>query len=157
MERFFDKNTHEGYLYIYVHGENESLDVEYFGKWLVKEIVSVKYSLNRVFDKQSGKYSLVYCTRYTVKLHFNNKLNLLYVAIRLSKLSDVFTVDALIIENSLLEAPNDPYYSREDAWGLDRINVEKVWDFSKGLNKVYVAVMDTGIYPHEDLIDNLIY
>ena len=64
--------------------------------------------------------------------------------------------------NSLLTitntTPNDPLYSFasncDDQWGLERINVEKVWDFTTGSSDVRVGVMDTGISLHNDLKNN---
>ena len=45
-------------------------------------------------------------------------------------------------------APNDPYYSKQ--WGLKRIDAAAAWHRSEGKD-VIVAVLDTGVSPHEDL------
>lgn len=54
--------------------------------------------------------------------------------------------------------PNDPLYSFanncDDQWGLEKINVEKVWDFTTGSCDVRVGVIDTGISLHNDLKNN---
>jgi len=53
--------------------------------------------------------------------------------------------------------PNDPYYTdteEYDAWALDKIGVENVWDFTTGSSEVRVGIIDTGIASHEDLNDN---
>ena len=78
-----------------------------------------------------------------MKNHSNSKINLLYVAYRLSKLPGVFTVDAFVAGDALAAVPSDIYYNSEDAWGLKSIGAEKVWDFSTGIHKVYVGVNDT--------------
>ncbi|QOX63706.1 S8 family serine peptidase [Anoxybacterium hadale] len=39
--------------------------------------------------------------------------------------------------------PNDAYYSEQ--WGLTAVNMPKAWDVSKGSNKVFVAVIDSGV------------
>ena len=40
-------------------------------------------------------------------------------------------------------------------WGLDDINVRRVWDFSTGSYTVGVGIIDTGISVHSDLVNNL--
>ncbi|GAC1461242.1 MAG: S8 family serine peptidase [Chamaesiphon sp.] len=47
-----------------------------------------------------------------------------------------------------LEAPNDPYYSKQ--WNLRSINIEPAWDETKGKD-ITVAVIDTGISQVSDL------
>ena len=54
---------------------------------------------------------------------------------------------------NLLAAPNDYGYSFQ--WQYQRINLPGAWDFTTGNNSI-IAVVDGGVYPHEDLIANLI-
>ena len=52
---------------------------------------------------------------------------------------------------------NDPSFNLQ--WGLNDssgIDVETAWEFERGSNSVCVGVIDTGIFPHEDLVDNLV-
>lgn len=53
--------------------------------------------------------------------------------------------------------PNDTYFNNGSLWSLYTgsytANVESAWEFSTGQD-VVVAVVDTGITPHIDLIDN---
>lgn len=47
------------------------------------------------------------------------------------------------------EIPNDTLYS--NLWNLEKINMPKTWDDTKGSNNIKVAVIDTGVnYNHED-------
>ncbi|MFW6238508.1 MAG: S8 family serine peptidase [Bacillota bacterium] len=61
-----------------------------------------------------------------------------------------------------LEKPDDPYYYDTEneeyiQWGNTQTNLEAAWDIEKGSNSVTVAVIDSGIIPpHEDLEDNLL-
>ena len=41
--------------------------------------------------------------------------------------------------------------STNNQWGLDEINVGKVWQFSTGTYSVEVGIIDTGIYTHSEL------
>ena len=61
--------------------------------------------------------------------------------------------------------PNDPYFDDElmqeitssDQWGLINIEVEKVWDFTKGASTLKVGIIDSGIASHEDIDSNYLY
>ncbi len=56
-----------------------------------------------------------------------------------------------------LAVPNDPYYGAQ--WNLFEarggINVPAAWNFTHGAANIVVAVLDTGILPHEDLTNVL--
>lgn len=52
-----------------------------------------------------------------------------------------------------VQAANDNYYS-PNQWGLEYINVEKVWDFTTGSLNTTVGVIDSGINEHDELIVN---
>ena len=49
--------------------------------------------------------------------------------------------------------PNDP--SADLCWGLKAINAPDVWENTTGTEYIYACVVDTGIYKHPDLADNL--
>jgi subtilisin family serine protease len=50
--------------------------------------------------------------------------------------------------------PNDQYYNQQ--WGMNKIGMPQVWDYSKGSKSLCVAVLDTGIdYNHVDLNANM--
>jgi serine protease len=55
-------------------------------------------------------------------------------------------------------APNDPFYSRQ--WSLHGevagINIEPAWALQPGAAGVTVAVIDTGILPHPDLVGRVL-
>ncbi|WLD58621.1 S8 family serine peptidase [Salinispirillum sp. LH 10-3-1] len=57
-----------------------------------------------------------------------------------------------------LMTPNDPQYQQQ--WHLYEpaggINAPAAWSITTGSNDVVVAVLDTGIRPHADLVDNLL-
>ena len=114
-------------------GEDKSLNREFFGKNIIKNIELVSY-VNRVPQNPANKnegVGYIRCTKYTVQLWQNNKLNLLYAIQQLSKLPGVFTVDVCTYNGVLEITANDTYYTNDLAWGLKKINVEKVWDFGK--------------------------
>ncbi len=71
-----------------------------------------------------------------------------------SKRDDVISVSPNRISH-VFSTPNDPYYISGDLWGLDKINAPQVWEDNIGSENVYVAVLDTGCYQHEDLKDNI--
>ncbi len=71
----------------------------------------------------------------------------------LKKRDDVISVSPNKINRPLATRPNDEFYS--ELWGLERINCPAAWDITTGSEDIYIAVMDTGVYKHPDLLDNI--
>jgi|GEM_PF-508368 len=51
--------------------------------------------------------------------------------------------------------PRDPHF--KDQWHYPLINLPQAWDVTTGSFEVVVAVIDTGIYQHPDLVTNVDY
>ena len=49
--------------------------------------------------------------------------------------------------------PNDP--SADLCWGLKAIRAPEVWEETTGSRQIYACVVDTGVYKHPDLVDNI--
>ena len=49
--------------------------------------------------------------------------------------------------------PNDP--SADLCWGLKAINAPDVWERTKGTHYIHACVVDTGVYKHPDLLENI--
>jgi subtilisin family serine protease/subtilisin-like proprotein convertase family protein len=57
---------------------------------------------------------------------------------------------------SVETTPNDPYFTSNMLWGLQKINAPAAWNHTTGSGNVIVAVIDTGIdYNHQDLQGNI--
>ena len=54
-----------------------------------------------------------------------------------------------------LVEPNDPQYPRQK-WHYDLIQLPAAWDISTGSSEVVVAVVDSGVARHPDLVENLL-
>ena len=54
-----------------------------------------------------------------------------------------------------MESPSDPKYIENVQWGLDVIEIERVWDFYTGTAWINVGIIDTGIHTHQDIQSNL--
>lgn len=57
------------------------------------------------------------------------------------------------------QAPNDPYFTNYDMWGLNGLNgihAPEAWITTTGSAEIRVGVIDTGIANHEDLNGNLV-
>jgi subtilisin family serine protease len=55
-----------------------------------------------------------------------------------------------------LREPNDPSYLNGELWGMKSIHANQAWDTTTGSDKIYVAVVDSGVYyEHEDLSPNI--
>jgi subtilisin family serine protease len=52
------------------------------------------------------------------------------------------------------EVPDDLLYPRQ--WHYEQIHLAQAWELSKGASDVIVAVIDTGIKPHPDLLPRLL-
>lgn len=50
--------------------------------------------------------------------------------------------------------PNDPLWDK--LWGMTQIKMPQAWDIVKGSPAVIVAVNDTGVAPHPDIVDRLL-
>lgn len=50
---------------------------------------------------------------------------------------------------------NDTYYQNGSLWGLGHIEADKVWDFSAGTRYLNVGIIDSGVFLHADLVENL--
>ena len=71
----------------------------------------------------------------------------------LKKRDDVISASPNKINRPLATRPNDQFY--DQLWGLERMNCPAAWDITTGSENIYVAVMDTGVYKHPDLLNNL--
>ena len=49
--------------------------------------------------------------------------------------------------------PNDP--SADLCWGLEAIRAPEVWEHTTGSHEIYACVVDSGVYRHPDLTDNI--
>ena len=57
------------------------------------------------------------------------------------------------IYSSEIIIPNDP--SVDQCWGLDKIRAPEVWPNTTGNKNIYVCVIDSGMYKHPDLLENI--
>jgi subtilisin family serine protease len=58
-----------------------------------------------------------------------------------------------LIVAATVNTPNDPLYPQQ--WRYSLMQATEAWGTSAGSSSVYVAVLDTGIYSHPDLVANL--
>ena len=90
---------------------------------------------------------------YTLKLSSNTKESVLEAIEMLKKEDSVaYAEPNYIVSPSAL--PSD--YENYSLWGLDKIQVQQVWDQTTGTDMVRVGVLDTGFeYTHIDLASNI--
>lgn len=67
----------------------------------------------------------------------------------LARHPDVVYVEADAQVHAFGRTPNDPLW--EDQWGARRIEAPAAWTHGTGTETTTVAVLDTGVNPHEDL------
>ena len=51
--------------------------------------------------------------------------------------------------------PNDVSFDK--LWGLEAIRAPEAWEETTGSEEIYAAVLDSGVFEHDDLIDNIAY
>ena len=106
--------------------DNESFSIaDYLGKDIIAEV-------KNIFDRNPkyNSYSLYICNP--------GYENMQYVFERLSKIPGVLHAGYYYSFFDLsAESSNDKYYTNYGAWGLEDIEIEKVWDFTVGSIEAY--------------------
>ena len=51
--------------------------------------------------------------------------------------------------------PNDVSFDK--LWGLEAFRAQEAWTETTGSEEIYAAMIDSGVFEHEDLIDNIAY
>ncbi len=115
---------------------------EYFGGDIIKEVKSYAY--------RPGKYLSL-----ALFLSDPSKENVLYAMSRLKSIPGIESMSANIIMTPDDTVPNDIEYNDQYPWGIDYIELPKVWDFNVGSDSIKVGVIDSGIKDHPDLIANV--
>ena len=114
-----------------------------FSDLSIQQYIEKEYSLH--FEKSLSEYMYVYSIDDIDKvLEVSNEIN---------NIKGVeFSHPDFILDRKVRS--NDPLYG--SSWHLNRINIEKAWNFTKGRG-IAVGVYDEGIdIEHEDLIGNII-
>lgn len=70
----------------------------------------------------------------------------------LQKRDDVISVSKNGFKRVSDVTPNDTDYN--NLWGLEIINAPDAWEKTTGSENVYIAIIDSGFYMHEDLVAN---
>ena len=119
--------------------------------------VSQNFKDNEIRDDQFG-------LKKVYKITFEDKtIDILDLAKKLEKDTSIEYAEPNYL-CSLLDAPNDPYYSSSGSWGqsfqdlygMHIIDTADAWNVTTGSNDVIVALVDTGVdYTHPDLAANM--
>ena len=56
-------------------------------------------------------------------------------------------------KSSAIVTPNDEFF--DTFWGIKKVRAPEVWPYTTGSNNIHVAIIDSGIYKHPDLIANI--
>lgn len=130
-----------------VGGVNKIHDKSYFGDIAVTAITDLTYREN-VANVDLDRFKQI----LKLELQYHDKNYVQQAVEEISKLKGVEAVTPNYFGEFCATA-NDTDYSRQ--WGLQDINIESAWDITTGSKAIRVGVIDTGIAPHPDLIDNL--
>ena len=144
LRDFFDEYVIFDSVFVTVKCDEAILPASFFGEKIVKEIIKY-YDYDN--DTQTRKYYL--------ELNSKDVFGLIYCTRKIESIPDVVSV-SLTYGLEPFKTPDDLYYTNSNQWGLERINIERVWDFSKGVNKINVGVIDSGVYSHDDLPNGII-
>lgn len=88
-----------------------------------------------------------------VKLRGGQRLDVEIAALKSNP--DVVAVQPNFIRE-VSAAPNDPYWTGGNLWGLQKIQMLSAWALSTGTREIVVANLDTGVnYNHPDLTANM--
>ncbi|NLY75118.1 MAG: S8 family serine peptidase [Firmicutes bacterium] len=69
--------------------------------------------------------------------------------------SDIIYIEDNQYWHAFSVTPNDEFYESRQKWHYSMMFLPEAWSIQKGDNTVVVAVIDSGVYPHSDLVNNL--
>jgi subtilisin family serine protease len=101
----------------------------------------------------------------SIKLPIDCKQNVLDVIKKLEKIDGIRSASPSYYRYPLSTNPDDPAFRRiglwagnEGQWPLyaNRLNMAGAWAVTTGSKNIRVGVIDSGIFPHDDLIGNLV-
>ena len=110
-------------------------------------VSSVNANVKNIYEVLSESDNKIY-----VHIHSDSKTTQQLIA-ELLKRDDVIAASPNKINKPLATRPNDTRYS--ELWGLEKINCPAAWDYTTGSKDIYIAVIDSGFYQHEDLMPNI--
>jgi len=90
-----------------------------------------------------------------ITLKFNSLYDPIYIAQKISKLSEVAWAEPHYLYELVLE-PNDPKYIDGTLNYLTQIKAKEAWDINTGSENIIIAIIDTGVdWEHPDLASNI--
>ena len=98
------------------------------------------------------KYNQILC----LTLKCSSKVGVLEAIDRLESRKDIIYVGPSYTASLQSTYPNDHYYE-EDQWGMEKIEMPKAWDITKGSTAVLVGVIDSGIDASHDDLEGQLY
>ncbi|MBQ7577412.1 MAG: S8 family serine peptidase [Synergistaceae bacterium] len=110
-------------------------------------VSSVNASVKNVYSSLSESDNKIF-----VHVHSDSKTTEQLIT-DLLKRDDVLAASPNKINRPRETRPNDKYYNQ--LWGLEKINAPSAWDTTTGSENIYVVVMDSGVYTHPDLSQNI--
>ncbi len=126
---------------------NSVPSVEFFGADIVKEVIDISAGNDRTDKTFEQHIALI--------LYEDTPEELYEVRKRIEQIDGVKSV--LFCDNMISSAANDNYYANNFQWGLNNIEVEKVWNFTTGTNDIFVGVIDHGVNLHTSLSKNSLF
>ena len=133
-------------------------DLTAITKKAIDETLQCKISGKTLSAKQKMISSKISTFKRILKLTIDvkSKTALFKVIQSISKREDVDAVSLDYYLEEFATFPDDPYYTNNQQWALDKISIPQAWDIETGDSSVFVGVIDTGIdSSHIDLGNNL--
>ncbi|MBQ7577411.1 MAG: S8 family serine peptidase [Synergistaceae bacterium] len=116
-------------------------------------LASVNAALSSVNASTKNVYEILSESDNKIYVHVHSdSLTTEQLITELLKRDDVIAASPNKI-NHVTKTPNDKFYS--ELWGLEKINAPSAWDYTTGSKDIYIAVIDSGFYQHEDLLPNI--
>jgi len=104
----------------------------------------------RSIPNQRPTYDLMLASDPTF---LERKLLTCYLAKEMGRDPSIEFSEVNSLSHPQMTIPDDQYYQRQ--WHYRNINLPAAWDVEKGSSDVIIAVIDSGITKHPDLLDNL--
>ena len=123
LKEFFKDDISYNSILVNIRCDETILPVELLDKFDKNIVINIRTYFEYDYANQSRKYYL--------DLNCENVFDLIRAVRNIEYIPEVIGVELTLNDWHFAEVPNDDIYSSGNQWGLEAIDIEKVWGFGK--------------------------